>query len=69
MLALDANAHAGIPGTVLSEGPGELPESTFSVDTTKLSNGMHRLVQRVDCASGNQQNSGVNVFMFEVSNP
>ncbi len=68
-VALDANAHAGIPGIILKQGPGPLPATTFSVDTTTLSNGIHRLAQRVDCASGNQTNSGVQVIVFEVFNP
>jgi len=68
-VALDANAHAGIPGTILKSGPGPLPATTFSVDTTTLSNGTHRLAQRVDCASGNQTNSGVQVIVLEVFNP
>jgi len=65
---LDANAHLGIPGTILSDGPGPLPERTLAIDTTQLANGTHRLVQRVDCAQGNQVNSGVNVLQFTVQN-
>ena len=67
-VALDANAHAGIPGTVLSDGPGALPATTLSVDTTKLTNGTHRLVQKVECAKGNQVASGAGVFLFDVQN-
>ncbi len=67
-VALDANAHAGIPGTTLSDGPGALPATTLSVDTTKLTNGTHRLVQKVECAKGNQVASGASVFLFDVAN-
>lgn len=65
---LDSNAHHGIPGTVLREGPGPLPATALAIDTTTLSNGTHRLVQRVDCAQGDQINSGVNVIAFDVQN-
>lgn len=65
---LDSNSHLGIPGTVLTEGPGPLPATTLTIDTTTLADGPHRLVQRVDCASGNQVNSGVQVITFDVAN-
>jgi hypothetical protein len=65
---LDANAHLGIEGTVLSDRPGPLDETTFAIDTRDLSNGTHRLVQRVDCARDNQVNSGVSVLQFTVQN-
>jgi hypothetical protein len=65
---LDANAHHGIAGTVLTDGPGPLAERTFAIDTRELSNGTHRLVQRVDCARDNQVNSGVSVLRFTVRN-
>ena len=67
-IALDSNAHLGLPGTILLAGPGPQPATTLNVDTTQLSNGTHRLVQRVDCTLGNQTNSGVNVFLFDVAN-
>jgi hypothetical protein len=65
---IDANSHLGLPGTILADGPGPLPATTFAIDTTKLSNGVHRLVQRVDCTKGNQTNSGVSVIQFVVQN-
>jgi hypothetical protein len=68
-VALDADAHAGIPGTVLLDGPGPLPETTLSIDTTQLADGPHRLVQRVDCEKDGQGNSGVLVAQFHVDNP
>jgi len=65
---LDANAHLGVAGTILSDGPGPLSARTFAIDTTQLANGTHRLVQRVDCARDNQVNSGVSVLQFTVQN-
>jgi hypothetical protein len=65
---LDANAHRGLPGTILSDGRGPLPETTFAIDTTELANGRHRLVQRIDCARDNQVNSGISVLQFTVHN-
>lgn len=65
---LDSNSHVGLPGTVLAEGRGPLSPTTLQIDTTKLADGPHRLVQRVDCASGNQVNSGVQVLNFDVAN-
>ena len=38
------------------------------MDTTKLANGTHRLVQKVECAKGNQVASGASVFLFDVQN-
>lgn len=66
---LDSNAHTGEPGITLKEGPGPLAATTFAIDTTQLSNGTHRLVQRADCTKGDQTNSGVSVMQFEVLNP
>lgn len=67
-VALDSNAHMGLPGTMLASGPGAMPATTLTIDTTQLANGVHRLVQRTDCAQGVQQNSGVSVFLFDVQN-
>ena len=68
VVALDADAHAGIPGTVLSQGPGPLATTSFTIDTTKLPDGPHRLVQRVSCESGDHINSGVLVLNFTTDN-
>jgi hypothetical protein len=65
---IDSNSHLGLPGTILSDGPGPLPATTFAIDTTQLSDGVHRLVQRVDCTRGDQTNSGVSVIHFIVQN-
>ena len=67
-VALDADAHAGIPGTVMAEGFGPMSATLLTVDTTRLSNGTHRLVQRVECAKGNQVVAGVSVLRFDVRN-
>ena len=70
--SLDADAHAGIPGTVLVDaaGPGT---ATLSIDTRTLSDGPHRLALRSDCdvTSGSlagSTNSGVGVVVFVVRN-
>ena len=68
LVALDADAHAGLPGTVLVEGAGPLRKTPLTIDTTALADGLHRLVQRVDCREGDQVNSGVLVFTFETDN-
>lgn len=68
MVAIDTDAHAGDPGTILRQGTGRLPPTRLDIDTTQLTNGVHKLVQRVDCAEGNQINSGVSVMRFEVFN-
>jgi len=68
LVALDADSHAGIPGTVLSQGRGPLRATSFTIDTTTLSDGPHRLVQRVSCESGDQINSGVLVLVFTTDN-
>ncbi len=68
--ALDADAHAvpPNPGTVLvsAAGPGT---ATLAIDTTKLSDGLHKLSLRSDCddASGST-NSGVGIITFRVAN-
>jgi hypothetical protein len=67
-VALDSDAHAGIPGTVMAEGFGPMSTTLLTVDTTQLANGTHRLVQRVECAKGNQVLAGVSVLRFDVQN-
>lgn len=69
-VSLDADAHAGIPGTVLRQGSGNLPATSFTVDTTKLSNGRHRIGVRADCDDRTlgSVNSGVAVLFFNVAN-
>lgn len=68
LVALDADSHAGIPGTVLSRGRGPLAATSFTIDTTTLSDGQHRLVQRASCKSGDHINSGVLVLVFTTDN-
>ncbi len=76
---VDPSFHA-VPanlGTITAEGSGEL-RSTIKIDTTRLTNGTHRLVliSSADCISGNcgdasldgQRNSGVLSIPFTVSN-
>ncbi len=67
----DFHADPAIPGMILSDGEGPLPDTVFSIDTTQLSNGVHRLFQRADCRDDSlaSTNSGVLVVPFEVMNP
>ena len=69
-LALDTNVHAGIPGTTVLEGLGQLLPTTLSIDTTLLTNGPHKLFMRADSVKvgENSTNSGVLVVPFEVNN-
>lgn len=63
--ALDADNHAGIPGTTLKEGVGELAPTQVSLGG--LSSGSHRLSLRVDCDDPRgSTNSGIMVIFFKV---
>jgi hypothetical protein len=66
VVALDANAHAGIPGTVLKQGTGELPATPINL--AGLEPGPHRLSIRAECDAADlgAVNSGVQVFWFDV---
>lgn len=68
LVALDSNAHTGLAGTVLRQGEGSLPPTTIAINTKRLKNGSHRLVQRVDCQEDGQINSGILVLRFQVAN-
>ena len=70
---LDPDFHAVPPvqGTTLADGPGPLPPTTLSIDTTQLANGVHRLHLRSNCRDSVQDstNSGVLSVPFVVANP
>src|SRR5439155_24522969 len=68
-VALDPDFHMEPPmlGTVLEQRTGTF-EGPLAIDTTKLSNGTHRLLMRADCNAGNSINSGVGVVFFMVTN-
>jgi hypothetical protein len=69
VVLLDANFHAGIPGTVLKEGASAW-SGTITLDTRTLVNGPHKLILRADAnASAGSTNSGVLVIPFTVQNP
>jgi hypothetical protein len=64
-VSLDADAHAGIPGTVLVSGTGELGPTVVS--TLGLGSGTHRLAVRADCDDPRgPTNSGVLIVWFAV---
>jgi hypothetical protein len=64
-VTIDADAHAGQPGLVVTSGTGELGLTTIS--TAGLGSGMHRLAVRAECDDPRgSTNSGVLVVWFEV---
>jgi len=67
-VALDTDFHNGNPGIPIKSGSGPY-RGTVTIDTTKLSNGWHRLFLKADAlASSGSTNSGVLAFWFEVNN-
>jgi hypothetical protein len=66
--AVDPDAHAGMPGWIVAEGPAEF-RGALSIDTHQLTNGPHKLVLRSDSALDNgSTHSGLLVIPFVVSN-
>ena len=64
-VSIDADAHAGIPGTVLARGIGPLQPRVFNL--SGLSAGRHKLSIKADCDTPlGSTNSGVLVFWFEM---
>ena len=72
-VTLDPDFHAAPqnPGTVLQQDADGLPATTLAIDTTRLTNGPHKLHLRSDCDAPAQGsvNSGVLVVPFTVDNP
>lgn len=66
---LDANFHAGIPGTVIAQGEGNFL-GEITLDTTQLANGPHRLTLRTHSDDGDFGSTltGVLVVPFAVNN-
>ncbi len=65
VISLDANAHAGIRGTVLLAGDGELQPT--QLDLSGLAPGVHRLSGRAECDDPRgSTNVGVGVVTFTV---
>jgi hypothetical protein len=67
--SIDGNFHAGDPGlVVLNSSTGG--SKTITIDTTKLSNGKHRLFVRTDKKGSSPAGvgSGAQALMFEVQN-
>lgn len=71
-VSIDPNFHAEPPiqGTVLEDADGVMINKTFTIDTTTLTNGTHRLYQKADCKDTTlgSVNSGVLSVPFVVSN-
>jgi hypothetical protein len=67
-VSLDSDAHHGIPGTVLAQGPGELQPRVFNL--SGLAPGRHKLAIKADCDTPlGSTNSGVLAFWFDVVAP
>ena len=63
---LDADAHNGVPGTVLKEGTGSW-SGIVAIDTALLAPGEHRLSLRAECDDPRgSTNAGVLVVTFIV---
>lgn len=71
-VTLDPDFHAipEIRGTVLHDAAAPMSAKTFNINTTTLTNGIHRLHQRADCRDNTLRsvNSGVLVVPFVVQN-
>jgi hypothetical protein len=69
-IRLDPDFHAEppVPGKIISDGSGQLAETSLSIDTTSLADGPHKLHMRADCDDPRgSTNSGVLVIPFVVS--
>jgi hypothetical protein len=65
---VDSDAHAGLPGMIVKQGTGQYV-GPVTIDTTRLSNGYHRLFLKADAAApAGSTNSGVLVLYFNVQN-
>jgi hypothetical protein len=71
-VSLDPDFHAVPPvaGTILHDADGGYGPAATAIDTTTLSNGVHKLYQRADCRDDplGSTNSGVLVIPFTVRN-
>lgn len=71
-ITLDPNFHASPPvlGTILHDADGGYGPLPSPIDTTTLTNGVHKLYQKVDCRDDTlgSTNSGVLVIPFVVAN-
>jgi hypothetical protein len=70
-IRIDPDFHAipPVPGTIIVDGSGQLLQTTLSIDTRTLSNGIHHLHMRADCDDPRgSTNSGVLVLVFIVDN-
>lgn len=65
IVTVDADVHAGIPGTVIAQGTGELPPTVL--DLSRFPAGEHRLAIRAECDDPRgSTNAGVGVTTFTV---
>lgn len=66
-LYIDPDFHNGSSGITVKSGPGKW-DGDVVIDTTTLSNGLHRLVLRADATISTGTNSGLLVIPFVVEN-
>jgi hypothetical protein len=65
---LDPDLHNGVEGTILRSGAGTF-EGPVAIDTTRLTNGPHRLMLKADCENAaGSTNAGLLVIPFVVQN-
>jgi len=66
-VSVNPDFHMGNPGTVLLDGSGQRPNGPFTIDTTKFSDGQHRVALEVRCAAldgNNVRNSLLQGFLI-----
>jgi hypothetical protein len=64
---VDPNIHGGHSGTFLVDAPGQR-EGPLAIDTTRLSNGDHKLMIHSECETSEGINGGVLLVPFSVAN-
>jgi hypothetical protein len=69
LVTIDPDFHSGNNGIVLIDGQGSFGATRLAIDTTKLTNGLHRLVLRTDAATSKGSTlSGIMAIPFTVQN-
>ncbi|WP_133403873.1 hypothetical protein [Arthrobacter crusticola] len=67
---IDPDLHANVPGLILRRASGGY-DGRIRIDTTRLTNGKHKLFLRADCNDQYRRNSttsGILIVPFEVAN-
>jgi hypothetical protein len=66
-IRIDPDIHGGHPGTFLTQGPGGR-DGPFSINTTQLPNGEHKLFLETECQTARGVTTGAGVVPFVVQN-